>query len=409
MRYRDFNSLDDFSCDVAIVVDFIGQEEYRRALEKVGTNLNSKGFVTPFDNLLFALEFDLLHIERLRTSCSGKFTLIPGRFHAGVDFLIGLGQTIPVLSDKAKAVLLGRIKKGLDEGLWPLQHELRIAGNLSKRGWDIRFHDFEDDGGFDFLAAKAGMAYEVEAKAISAFTGWALKPRNVNNLLVEITQHFVGNESGGIPVVGATVLSHLSSDRKELQRLVSAFSTVARTKTGFALPDAQIRFIGAVPDMASDALLQTTYAHAKKCNRLVLVKSNHPTLILELDSSKPNQIGRKLIQTISETARRQFSGSTPAVIWTHINFIPDEVFLSLGTAQQDARVCLLDAIANATLRSEKRNHLSQLVFSGGAFLDKRNSTARSSYRTVVYDSPICRFGQNVIFEGGRKHPDHKAA
>jgi hypothetical protein len=149
-----------------------------------------------------------------------------------VDFLLGLGQTIPALSDKAKATVLGRIKKGLDEGLWPLQHELRVAGNLSKRGWDIRFHDFEEGGGFDFLATKAGMAYEVETKAISSFTGWAVIPRNVNNLLVEVNQHFVGNDSGVIPFLGATLSSSLASDRKELQRLVSAFSTVARTKTG---------------------------------------------------------------------------------------------------------------------------------------------------------------------------------
>jgi hypothetical protein len=56
MRYRDLNSLDDLSRDVAIVIDFIGQEQYRRALAKVGTDLNSKGFVTPFDDAFFALE-----------------------------------------------------------------------------------------------------------------------------------------------------------------------------------------------------------------------------------------------------------------------------------------------------------------------------------------------------------------
>jgi hypothetical protein len=160
--------------------------------------------------------------------------------------------------------------------------------------------------------------------------------------------------------------------------------------------------------MTTDKLTLAGQAHAKMRRTLVLVKSDRPKLILELDSSKPTQIGRKIIQTINEAARKQFSRSKPAVVWTHINFISDEVFLSLGT-QQEGRVCLLDGIANATLTSQKRNHLSQLVFSGGAFLHKGDSVARSSYRSIVYDSPICRFEQNVIFEGGRKHPDHKAA
>jgi hypothetical protein len=408
MRYRAINSLDDFSHDVAVVVDFIGQKEYQQALEKIGTDLNLKGFVTAFDDAFFALELDLWNIERLRKQCSGKFTLLPARCHAGVDFLIGLGQTIPALSDKGKTILLGRIRKGLDEGLWPLRHEMGIAANLSKRGWDIRFHDFEEGGGFDFLVTKDGMTYEVEAKAISAFTGWPIKPDNLNKLLVEVKQHFIWNEVGVIPVIGAKLSSNLSCARTELQRLVSAFSTVAGSRTGLILPDAQIRFIGVVPDMGTDRLMLASYAHSQAAKKIVLVNPNHPKLVLELDSHRPIQIGRKIIRMINETTRNQFSRSNPAVIWTHINFIFDKVFASLGE-QKDGRACLFDRIANATLTSQKRNHLSQLVFSGGSFLHKSGSVARSSYRSLVYDSPICRFGKNVIFEGGRTHPDYRVA
>jgi hypothetical protein len=407
MRYREINSLDDFSHDAVVVVDFIGEKEYRRALEKIGTDLNSKGFVTPFDDALFGLELDLLNLERLRTQCSGRFTLLPERCHAGVDFLLGLGQTIPALSEKGKAILLGRIKKGLDEGLWPLRHELGVAANLNKRGWDIGFHDLEEGGGFDYLVAKDGMTYEVEAKAISAFTGWPLKPDNLYKLLVEVKQHFVW-QGVGIPYIGATLASSLSPDRAELRRLVSAFSTVARTNTGLDLPDTQISFLGIIPDMSPDKLMLGSNEHARMRRKIVLVNANYPKLVLELDSKKPIQIGRKIIQTTNEAARKQFSRSHPAVIWTHINFISEQVFLGLG-AQRDGRASLLDSVANGTLMSDKRNHLSQLVFSGGSFLHKTDSVARSSHKSIVYNSPMYRFGKNVIFEGGRMHPDHKAA
>jgi hypothetical protein len=407
MRYRDRNSPDDFSNDVALVVDFIGEKEYRQALEKIGTDLNSKGFVTPFDDALFAVELDLLNLEILRTQCSGRFTLLPEPCHAGVDFLLGLGQTIPSLSHTGKTILLGRIKKGLDEGSWPLRHELLVAANLSKRGWDIQFHDFEEGRGFDFLVTKDGMTYEVEAKAISAFTGWPIKPENLNKLLVEVKQHFVWNDSNSIPVIGATLSSSLSPDRQELERLVSAFSTVARTKREFALPEARMRFIGTVPNMTPDKLMRACYAHAKMRKTIVLVNPNQPKLVLELDSNRPIQIGRKLIQTINESARKQFSRSHPAVIWTHVNFISEDVFLGLG-AKQNGRASFLDYVANGTLTSEKRNHLSQLVFSGGSFLHKTDSVGCSSYRPIVYNSPICRYGKSIIFEGGRTHSDHKA-
>ncbi len=209
-------------------------------------------------------------------------------------------------------------------------------------------------------------------------------------------------------MITARLSASLPSDRIELERLVSAVSTVVRTKTPLRLPEAQIRFLGVIADTPNDILRQAIYAHVQKRRTILLVKPNHPKLILELESSKPIQIGRKMIRTINETARKQFSHSKPAVIWTHINFISDKIFLSLGE-QKDGRACLFDGIADATLTSEKRNHLSQLVFSGGSFLDKTGSVARSSYRSFVYNSPICRFGKNVIFEDGRTHPDHKAA
>jgi hypothetical protein len=408
MRYRDINTLDDFSRDVATAIDFIGETEYRRALEKIGNDLNSKGFVTAFDDALFRLELNLLNLERLRQQCSGKFTSLPESCHAGTDFLLGLGQTIPILSDRGKTVLLGRIRKGFDEGLWPLRHELAVAANLSKRGWDIQFHDFEQGGGFDYLVTKNSTSYEVEAKAMSAFTGWPIKPENLDKLLVEVKERFVWGDSAAIPFITATLSSSLSANRAELQGLVSAFTDVARTKTSLELPDAKIQFVGIVPDLPPDKLKLASSGHAQMRKKIVLVNPTCPKLILELDSTKPIQIGWKVIRMISETAKKQFSGSRPAVIWTHMNFIPAPVFLAWG-ARGPGQASLFDAIANGTLLSERRNHLSQLVFTGGSFLHKTGTTARSSYRIIAYNSPICRFGQNFIFEGGRTHPDHKAA
>jgi hypothetical protein len=135
--------------------------------------------------------------------------------------------------------------------------------------------------------------------------------------------------------------------------------------------------------------------------KIVLVSPKRPRLVLELDSRRPIQLERKIIRTVSETAREQFTRSNPGVIWTHVNFISNEDFTRLSSAP-DGNACLLGRVASAALFAEKRNHLSQLMFSGGSFLNTTDSLARSSYSAVVYDSPVCRFGKNVIFEGGRK-------
>ena len=169
------------------------------------------------------------------------------------------------------------------------------------------------------------------------------------------------------------------------------------------LSDAHVRFIGAIPSLTPDKLQKATYRHAQMTKKIVLFSTTDPKIVLELDSHRPIQLERKIIRTISETAREQFSRLKPGVIWTHINFIPNEVFTSLSSSQ-GGNACFLDRIAGSALLSEKRNHLSQLVFSGGSFLDKTASTARSSYGRTLYDSPVCRFGKNVIFQGGRRKP-----
>ena len=63
MRYREMNSFDDISRDVAVAVNFIGQDEYRQALKKIGSDLNSKGFVTPSDDASFAWNWTSLTLK----------------------------------------------------------------------------------------------------------------------------------------------------------------------------------------------------------------------------------------------------------------------------------------------------------------------------------------------------------
>jgi hypothetical protein len=403
MRYRAVSDLTDISRDAAVVVDFIGLREYRSSLEAIGQALRAKGFVTPFDDEMFSLELDLLNLEMLRDRSHGTFQSLPEKCHRGVDFLIGLGQTIPILSAEAQTRLLGRIKAGFKEGLWPLEHEMRIAAVVSKFGWDIRFHDFEEGGGYDFLAVQDKTSFEIEAKAVSAFTGWPIKPENLNKLLVEVTQNFAWRDESSIPLIGVKLFSGLTPNREQLQQLVAAVLDVAQTREEVVIPEAKVRFMGIIPNLTFDQLLGATRLHSQKTGKIVLFVSPMPRLVLELDSYKPIRLERKIIRTISETAREQFSRTKPGVIWVHINFISADAF-ALWSSSKDDRACLFDRIASVALLSEKRNHLSQLVFSGGSFLHKTTSTAYTSYARAAYNSPTCRFGEDVIFPDGRKRP-----
>lgn len=405
MRYRDISDLSDISRDAALVIDFIGEDEYRRSFAAIHRSLNAKGFVTPYDDAAFALELDLFNLENLRTSNGGTFQFHP-QFHAGMDFLIGVGQTIPHLSTGAKRRLLGRLRKGLKEGLWPLQHEFRIAGFLSKIGWDIYFHDLEEGGGYDFLATRDGVAFEVEAKAMSVYTAWPIKPEEVTKLFVEAKQSFSWNDERAIPILRIKFLSGLSCERTQLRELISAVTEVARTREEVFLPGIKVGSIGTVSDMPGDKLLGAAHMHSLMVRKTVVVNAEHPKFVLELNSNKPVQLAKKMLKTIRETAKERFSHSKPGAIWMHIGMITDNDFNALSSSY-NGKAGLLDRISERILLSEKRTHLSQLVFSGGSSLKKTPPTQCTSFASVVYDSPLCLFGSNVIFPGGRQWPGTK--
>jgi hypothetical protein len=76
------------------------------------------------------------------------------------------------------------------------------------------------------------------------------------------------------------------------------------------------------------------------------------------------------------------------------------IFNSMAYATKGAS--LFDLIALAVLDSPKREHITQLVFSGGAHLVKKGEYQISSYRRVVYNSPSSNFGEAVLFPDGRR-------
>ena len=99
-------------------------------------------------------------------------------------------------------------------------------------------------------------------------------------------------------------------------------------------------------------------------------------------------------------SRDQFSGERPGVIWVHVDYISPQTFMSMAYA--DKGCSLFDLMALAVFDSPKRNHITQLIFSGGAYLVEKGDHLRSSFRHVVYNSPNSKFGKVVLFPDGRQ-------
>jgi hypothetical protein len=400
MRYRALTPAEDFSRDVATCVDFIGESEYRGLLDNIGRGLNSKGYVTRLDDLRFSLELQLFNLELLRQKHSGKFTAVPMQVHEAVDFIIGLGQTIPHLSLSAQKKLRGQIVGGLKtNGLRPVQHELRVAAAVSKLGFDVTFADLEGKGGHDLLAERDAASFEVEAKATEVFSGRPILPQKAQRFFDEVRGRFDGwSDKDRIPILSIVLNSNLPTSRPELHALVDACNAAASTKTERRVGgNATVHFAGTVAADVPLKQLQTATLHYDQFFNVYFPQK----VLIRLRSERKDKFEKKIIDTISEARKKQFSGTRPAVIWVHIDYVSPESFNGLAYPKQGMS-SRLDAIANNVFRSSERGHIVQLLFSGGAHLRaEEGGLGRSSFISTVYNAPSSRFGKAILFPGGR--------
>jgi phenylpyruvate tautomerase PptA (4-oxalocrotonate tautomerase family) len=398
MRYRTFTLPEDFSRDVATSIDFIGESEYRGLLDDIGRGLNLKGYVTRLDDLRFSLELQLFNLELLRQKHSGKFPAVPLVIHEAVDFIIGLGQTIPHLSLSAQKKLRGQVVGGLKtNGLRPIQHELRVATAVSKLGFEVTFADLEGNGGYDLLAERAEESFEVEAKAAEVFSGRPILPQKAQMFFDEVRRRFDGwSDKDSIPILDIVLKSNLTTRRPEVLALVEACNAVASTKTEQSVgSNATVRFAGTIARVPLKQL-QTAALHYDEFFNVYVAQK----VLIRLRSERKDKFEKKIIDTISEACKKQFSGKRPAVIWVHIDYVNPESFKALSSAKQGMS-SRLDFIANNVFRSSERGHIVQLVFSGGADLKVEGGLGRSGFSSTVYNAPSSRFGKAILIPGGK--------
>jgi len=324
----------------------------------------------------------------------GNLLLFRDPLHEAVDFILGVGQTILYL-------LRGQIIGGLKtNGLRALQHEFRAAARLSNLGYDITFFDLEGYGNFDLLAVRDGLEYELEAKSVPIFSGRSISPEKAERFFDEARKGFGGwTDATRIPVLDVILNSGLPTNRQQILSILERCNYCARTQSDQSVDaNSYVRFVGTIPDAPHEQLAVAARQDWIKNGVIAFVPTRSPKVIIRLRSEKKDKFIRNILSTISESCKTQLSTVRPSAIWVHIEFISTESFRALldsvtGSSQ-------LDSIANAAFDSSTRNHVVQLVFSGGAYLHKNGSNARSSFASKSYNNPNSKFGNISVFPNG---------
>lgn len=192
--------------------------------------------------------------------------------------------------------------------------------------------------------------------------------------------------------------SNLATSRPELLPLVDACNAAASTKADRSVGNATVHFVGTTADVPVKQLQIAARVDELKHNVIVYVPQKHPKVLIRLRSEREDKFEKNIIGTISEARKKQFTGTRPAVIWVHIDYVTPHSFNALSYMKQG--VSRLDYIANNIFRSSD-SHIVQLVFSGGAHLKTEEGTQRSSFISTAYNAPSSRFGKAILFPGGK--------
>jgi tetratricopeptide (TPR) repeat protein len=273
---------------------------------------------------------------------------------------------------------------------------------VSDLGFDVTFSDLEGDkGGFDFLAQRDGRAFEIEGKCVPAYLGQAISPEDAEKFFIELPRRFNGwTEKPSIPILDVKLSKRLEVNSASITELVQACNAAARGRNEVLIEGyARVRFVGAVSETAKDHLIELIHTDRMSTFANMFLSTTEPGVVVRLSSDQDSRFAPKVLATLREAAKCQFTGSRPGIIWLHVDYLAPELFNAFG--YRDNEISLFDLIALAILDSPKRSHLCQLVFTGGSYFQQRGDYGTSSFRRVVYNAPNCRFGNAVLFTDGR--------
>ncbi|WP_133258662.1 hypothetical protein [Novacetimonas cocois] len=406
MRYRDINTDDDIIASALSVANLVGQKAYRDILNARISKAEAKGYIAPFEKKILSLtqELRVIETERRRKKLSTRiFQTCP----EGANLLLGIGQTIPHLSENGKKKLSDSIQTGIsDDKLRALNHEFRVAERISNVGYDVHFADLETDSlsaGIrtpDIVASRGELAFDVEAKNVTNFIGLPVNPADQDKLWNLVRSGFTAwEDENTVPIVNVSFDGRFSSNQDYHRRILAQVnsSTAQKITDEIDIGDnTRVKYLGAVPFTSAEHMKFNSERDRDATATNVILRFVHPRLILRLTPTKiRNTFKNRIYATISE-ASKQCSGTLPAVIWCHIEYISEKDFLSLNG--QDS---FLKSVADRVFLSPKREHVVQLIFSGASLkisaIKKGIPIVRCGYRSIIFNSPTKKYGGLTLF------------
>lgn len=298
-------------------------------------------------------------------------------YYRAYDFIVMFVRVFESLNDLGQRRLRGRVRHAFtdENDFGSLAQEMSVVGNLMRFQCTVSFHDLENDnGGYDFLASREGIDFEVECKVISADKG-----RQIHQHDTVVFAEFIApvldwgefelNHQGAI--VDIEIPARLSREPAILTAMAHQVKNTLRSGIGdstdhcvtrlitFELGDTPFALQQAYDEVAIREFIQNISGQQND-HYLIRAHQGRAALILNLRSRKPDKVVSFAYDSLKDGAE-QLSRERPGLLIATFSGLPGSELVHLA---ENVKNNGFEAIATRLFRGTSRDHIFGVHFLG---------------------------------------------
>jgi hypothetical protein len=286
-----------------------------------------------------------------------------------------------------------------------LDHEFRTAQNLIEFGWRITRFGFCGDPGADFVARRGALEIEVESKCLSPEIGLGASYEFAARLMARLKRDLRSRN----PFCQTTIRIELTGQAEHVggfdeikRRVVECYESKNDYNSDLIRISLEVgslaEFLNRYPGTHNEEWLQTTFKaiRTREGDYGYFIRRDAELIFCNLVPMKPNQQAKKVMKLISNTCERQFSKDRPALLWLHLQGLAPQQIES----DPEWATKYVERFARYAFKSDRRSHLSSLVFTSDSELEHDTTYHQGRDRRKLsavghakgFNNVRCRFG-----------------
>lgn len=384
--------------------EFVGDGHWRKRVAQIKQEVRGNRFLGEVLHRENALAFQFEHLRALQARFGDVPALEAGnrQIYLAASFaaqILSLAQTSPrTFVDQLRRRVHDAFKK--PEAMRGLQLELSAATHFARRSRRLTWPEMAGGGTFDLLVEDVGPnGLEVECKSIGEDKGRRIHRREALDFYGLLWPHIQPMMRGlrtGLSAV-LTIPGRLPeryAQRVALARQVArsiiagAGSTLA-DGSSVRVGEFDAALLGVIPKGAHPATVRTAIEQVSGTrNRESMVAWSQAggALALTLQSALDDTLLKAVFDTLSDSARRQFTGRRGAMFLVGLHGIGSDELLSVAEQDQDAQQAptALRVAVSRFLDGEGRDHVVGVGFLSESGLQPLEDGIVTSGGTAYY-------------------------